>query len=101
VEVKLTGKPDEAVADNVTGPALSGILLRGAKVIVCGVPAPQAVNVLPATVVVLGPLTKFGSTDVTPIGAKLTVAVIAAAEGVTAPGFATRYTGIVKTSSMP
>jgi len=55
----------------------------------------QAAKVLPLTVAVLAPLTKFGTLEVAPIGAKLTVAVIADVGTATAPAAAPKNTGIV------
>ncbi len=50
---------------------------------------------LPVTVVALVPLTKFGMLAAAPIGAKLTVAVIAGAEAETVPPDATSQAGTV------
>ena len=90
VDVKLTGKPEDDDADSVSGLEAIGTFGSGAKVIVWGVPGPHAVNVLPLTVVVLLPLTKFGTFALAPMGAKLIVAVMAFGEAVTAPAAAER-----------
>jgi hypothetical protein len=53
----------------------------------------QAVYVLPVTVAVLAPLMKFGTLVLAPMGAKLTVVVMAVVGAVTAPALDTKYTG--------
>ena len=90
VLVKVIGNPEDAVADSATEPAVNGALPGAVKEIVCGVPEPHGANEAPVTVVVLLPLTKSGAFPDAPIGAKLTVAVTAAAEADMELGFAMR-----------
>jgi predicted ThiF/HesA family dinucleotide-utilizing enzyme len=75
VDAKVTGKPDEELALNVESATPNVTLLNGENVII----EPHGGSVLPVTTVVLAVLMKFGTFDVAPIGAKLTVAVMAEA----------------------
>ena len=88
-EVKVMPSPEVEPAVTVTGLELSGVLLRGAKLIVCGVPGAHAVNVLPV-IVVPPELTKAGMLDAALVGARLTVAVMGVDEALIVPAPATR-----------
>src|SRR6185437_10931955 len=77
-EAKLTVRPESEVAERATASALNTAPEGWRKVIVC-CPLPHSTKVLPLTVTVLLPI-KAGL-DVAPMGAKLTVAVIAGETG--------------------